>query len=98
LLFFGLFFLLFRKRENKILNFFGNISYPLYLTHTPLGWVLLDVFYNKSHSLVISYFGAIAIVVFISYLLHLFIEKPCINFAKNIICPKLKPYKRKRLA
>lgn len=75
--------------NNKIILFFGKISYPIYLIHC----LMIAVFLNKITMLEL-YFGAkLAFFVFtigvvvssivLSYIIHQYIEKPFIRIAKT---------------
>jgi hypothetical protein len=38
----------------RMLNFFGDISYPLYLVHVPLAWIVLHEITRRNYSLHIA--------------------------------------------
>lgn len=64
------------KIKGVFSGFWANISYPLYLCHSYIGYALLSIFMFKLgiHP-VISLVTTICIVVIISWLIHIFIEK-----------------------
>ena len=65
----------------QVMNFFGDISYPLYLLHVPVVYFFFD-------KMLLNYnlYAIIAVVamIFLSYLAHLLVEKPCISFSKKV--------------
>jgi peptidoglycan/LPS O-acetylase OafA/YrhL len=71
----------------KILDFFGNISYSLYLIHPLIGGTLINIL---SHTFVISWqkpiviMVGIGITVFSSYIMYRIIEKPTQLLSKRI--------------
>jgi peptidoglycan/LPS O-acetylase OafA/YrhL len=71
----------------NILRFFGAISYSLYLTHAPIGATVINLskhfdptYYQKLFVLAL----ALALTVFVSYLMYRFVEKPSLNLAAKI--------------
>ncbi|MFT4544255.1 MAG: peptidoglycan/LPS O-acetylase OafA/YrhL [Bacteroidia bacterium] len=80
----GMVAILFIKKEWKVSNFFGNISYSLYLTHTEAaGWFMLftgSCFTNKIvHAIVAIVFAIVFAVVF-----HRIIENPFLKLSKKV--------------
>lgn len=66
-------------------GFWANISYPLYLVHSTIGYILLSVFtYKFDINIFISLLIVILIVVYISFLLHKYIERPTLKKSKEI--------------
>lgn len=54
-------------------TFLGAITYPLYLVHAHIGYMVLSRFASPEHR-VLSYAGTIAFVVFLAWLIHEIIE------------------------
>lgn len=67
----------FLKFNNSILSFLGNISYPLYLIHTHILKVLDFNILTKLLAIVIS--------IFLSHLIHKFIEVPMVSYGKKML-------------
>ena len=89
--FYGLFtFLLFYVirddiRECKFISFISEISYPLYVVHALIGYMLLTVLYHKlGLNPYVALLIVFAIVIAIAFLLHITIEK-----WSEIICKKI---------
>ena len=68
---------------NKFCNFFGQLSYPIYLFHFPIQLLLISLGLIKNPYSVFSLLVYLAAVFSISYLFSKFIEKPMRDFLKN---------------
>ena len=67
------------------LEFLGDISYPLYVLHFPVGWALHVLFIGTlGISPLLSLFASLLSVCALSYLVHLYIEGPSNNFGKTV--------------
>ncbi|MBA2610872.1 MAG: acyltransferase [Bacteroidetes bacterium] len=78
----------FNTYSNKILNFFGNISYSLYLIHPLIGGSIINVlshsfFQSWQKPLVISL--GLAVTILSSYIMYRFVEKPTQLLSKRIM-------------
>ena len=79
---------LFNTYSNKVLNFFGNISYSLYLIHPLIGASIINVL---SHSFFLSWQKPIVIsiglgvTILSSYIMYRFVEKPTQLLSKRIM-------------
>jgi len=84
----GFFFILFSPTvKNGVLLFLGNISYSLYLLHTLVGLTIINLGIRYGQSLLYKVcFVTLAIVltIFSSYLLYIWVEKPCKKLASSI--------------
>jgi peptidoglycan/LPS O-acetylase OafA/YrhL len=59
--------------NGRVLQFLGNISYPLYLLH----WPALILLQNSGyHSSLLNVFLYLALVIFLAYILHRYVETP----------------------
>ena len=74
----------FKIKHDKILNFFASISFPLYLVHQKIGYVIIH-FLEKIGGVAIHIGIATAICVSIAlaYLIHKFVEMPLIEVMKK---------------
>jgi peptidoglycan/LPS O-acetylase OafA/YrhL len=70
--------------SNKILIYFGAISYSLYLIHQNLGYIVLNYLYSKNFLPLFSFLFALIISIIISSVFTYYIEKPTIKILKNI--------------
>jgi peptidoglycan/LPS O-acetylase OafA/YrhL len=73
----------FYERTNKaILNFFGKISYSLYLLHWPIGLLTMTLVHYKllraegAPARILVLFIGLGVCVLSAYLLYVFVEKP----------------------
>lgn len=72
-------------KNNILLNFLADISYPLYAVHALLGYTLLEYFIiNKNLNFYFSSILVLLIVIFTAIMIHIIIEKPSIKLAKRI--------------
>ena len=80
----GMFAILLIKREWKVTNFFGDISYSLYLTHTEAaGWfmVFTSAYFTDKTTHV---FAALAFALFFATAYQRLIEKPFLKLSKKV--------------
>ncbi len=76
-------------KDNKVLNYLGDVSYSLYLTHA----ILIELFhrYPDTFTLFNNQKGLSQVIylvilsLFVAYIAHRFIEKPFISVGKNLI-------------
>lgn len=77
---FGLFYLLnqglLKILENKVLLFLGAISYPLYLIHQYVGYVLLRACYQHGLGFTVAFSMTILIIILTATLVHYAVEIP----------------------
>jgi peptidoglycan/LPS O-acetylase OafA/YrhL len=61
---------------SRITNFLGDISYPLYLLHIPLAWIVLYEVTRRGISLHLAVAAAVTGVTLLAWLFHILVEKP----------------------
>ncbi|MBI0538316.1 acyltransferase [Roseomonas sp. KE2513] len=66
------------------LRFVADISYPLYLVHTPIGWAVLVGFGTIGWNLHVAALGATLVCVVLSWMLHVWIELPSQRLGKRL--------------
>ncbi|MBN8697658.1 MAG: acyltransferase [Bacteroidetes bacterium] len=79
--------LFFYNYSNKILNWFGKISYSIYLTHAIVGLASINVmlrFANSSFSKVLIIIIGFLITLFVSYIMYRFVEKKSQQISSKI--------------
>jgi peptidoglycan/LPS O-acetylase OafA/YrhL len=59
-----------------ILAFFGDISFPLYLVHVPLGWAMIYELSRRHVPLWLSMSITVVTCILLAWLLHVTVEKP----------------------
>ncbi|MOA18889.1 Acyltransferase family protein [compost metagenome] len=67
-----------------IIKFYGDISYPLYLCHIPLAWIVLYETTRHGISLHVGAALSIAVITFVSWILHIAIERPSQEWSKKL--------------
>lgn len=81
-------------KKNTILDFFGNISYSLYLTH-----IVIHLFFRENQSTIpllssatgfSKLFIMAAMSILLSYVLYIAIERPFIKIGRELLNKKLK--------
>lgn len=68
---------------NKVFLFLGTISYPLYLFHQNIGYIIIDQtkeFFGSSMLVIVP---PILISVFSAYLITRYVEQPVLRYMKN---------------
>ena len=66
----------YKKSLFKVTTFLGKISYPFYLVHQVVGYLLISIFFELTISMPFSQFIAASILIVIATLIHKFVEKP----------------------
>lgn len=64
--------------------FIATISYPLYLVHQNLGYIIIQNMERNGLTYEVLLIIPISIMVCLAYLLHRYIEKPCSKALNNI--------------
>jgi peptidoglycan/LPS O-acetylase OafA/YrhL len=80
----GCYLLRARLPRSRPVNFLANISYPLYVVHQVVGFVLLRIFYRLHPVPVLNAFEALACVLVLAYGLHRVVELPSNDLGKRV--------------
>lgn len=73
-------------KYNKILIFIGEISYPLYLIHQNIGYVIINFLQSKGFNYIFSIIISCGISIIISFIISYVIEKPILNIYRSKKC------------
>jgi peptidoglycan/LPS O-acetylase OafA/YrhL len=79
--------LFFMNFKNKLLTFFGNISYSVYLFHSLSGLILLNYFSHSAHGVLaklLLFIAALSVTILVSYLVYRLIEVPSKRLSSKI--------------
>ena len=79
--------LFFFSYQHKVLTFFGDISYSLYLVHNLFGSIIISTIKRRTNTLWVELGAvalAIAVAVAAAYLLYRFVEKPSQRWSSAI--------------
>ncbi len=69
---------------SRTLDFFGDVSYPLYLIHMPLGVVLLGAVSRAAGDVHVALLVTVVVSVGIAWLIHQYVEAPANAFGKHL--------------
>jgi len=67
------------------LDFIAKISYPLYITHSLIGYSIIRIAMDKNIPYFAALLIAVSIIIAISYALHITIETKSIDFGKSLV-------------
>lgn len=73
----------FKLKYDKCLNVIALISYPLYLVHQKLGYIVIEFFEKAGYGRSGGAIAAFAIAIAVAYLIHTYIEDPIARFTKR---------------
>jgi exopolysaccharide production protein ExoZ len=77
----------------KLISFFGDISYSLYLLHLPVGIFILNLTDRWDVPIPLKASAAIAAPIIASAFIYSFLERPTQAFARSLSILHKKPYK-----
>jgi peptidoglycan/LPS O-acetylase OafA/YrhL len=70
--------------DARVADFFAAISYPLYLVHSLVGYVVLTTLLTAHVDAAFATLGAFAVAVALAFALHRTVEKPSQAFGKSL--------------
>jgi peptidoglycan/LPS O-acetylase OafA/YrhL len=68
----------------RLLGWLGDISYPLYVVHSIIGFAVMQVLVARFHSSIVAAAGGLAVVVPLAWFLHHFVEAPTMAWARQL--------------
>ncbi|MDP1978451.1 acyltransferase [Undibacterium sp.] len=71
-------------RKNRLLDLTADISFPLYLVHSLVGYVMIKILMSFACSFYLSVSLTILVVAALAYAIHIFIEKPTNFLGKRV--------------
>lgn len=69
--------------RSRVLVFLGNISYPLYLIHQNLGYIIIREFYKNDFNPLLGILLAFVFSILLAWAIHTSIEKPSSKYLKK---------------
>lgn len=69
---------------SRTLDFFGDVSYPLYLIHMPIGVVLLGAVSRAAGDVHVALLVTAVVSVGIAWLIHRYVEAPANSYGKRL--------------
>jgi peptidoglycan/LPS O-acetylase OafA/YrhL len=73
-----------RFKENRIMDFLANISFPLYLVHSMIGYVAMPILIDQGVSFTFAWMISLCMTVLVAFLVHRYVEVPVNNFGKKV--------------
>lgn len=70
--------------DNKILDFLADISFPLYLVHSMIGYVAMPILIDKGISYTFAWMISVGLAVLVAFLVHRYVEVPVNAFGKKV--------------
>ncbi|GAB2784181.1 acyltransferase family protein [Dyella kyungheensis] len=77
-----------RFKQNRMLDFLADISFPLYLVHSMIGYVAMPILISKGLSFTFAWMISLGVAVLVAFLVHRYVEIPANNFGKKLSGPK----------
>ena len=74
--------------DHKVLYFFSDISYPLYLLHQYIGYVILHRLWNMGMTSAFVILVPFAVITILSAVLHRFVELPASRLTARYLKPR----------
>jgi peptidoglycan/LPS O-acetylase OafA/YrhL len=71
-------------RDNKVLDFLADISFPLYLVHSTIGYVAMPILIDKGMSYTFAWMIGVGLSVLAAFLVHRYVEVPINAFGKKV--------------
>ena len=85
IIFFIFYMARFKIKTNKILDFFADISYPMYIVHPIIGYTFMSIFLKKYPAFsTLAIIFAFMISIALSYFIHIFVERKTNDFGKKL--------------
>jgi peptidoglycan/LPS O-acetylase OafA/YrhL len=81
-------------RNLVILDFFADISYPLYITHSLVGYTVMRIMFEYGIEFRYVMPVTAAITILVAYAIHVLVERPSMQLFKTIYSGERKPIHR----
>lgn len=66
------------------LRFLADISFPLYVIHVPIAWMVMDYLVTLKMNMLSSSTLAFLVTLFLAYLMHRFVERPSNSLGRKL--------------
>ncbi|HEY4291482.1 acyltransferase [Luteibacter sp.] len=74
-------------RKNRVLDLLADISFPLYLVHSMIGYVLMPILIDQGVSFTITWMVALGVALTVAWIVHRCVELPSNAFGKTLSFP-----------
>ena len=71
-------------KQNKVLDFMADISYPLYLVHSMIGYTLMSILMDQRYSFLVASNVSLLCSIIVSALIHKCVEQPSNSWGKAL--------------
>lgn len=73
-----------RFRDNRVLDFLADISFPLYLLHSTVGYVLMAILIDHGVAFTFAWVISLGVVLLVAFGVHKYVEIPVNAFGKKV--------------
>ena len=73
-----------RFRDNRALDFVADISFPLYLLHSTIGYALMAILIDHGVSFTLAWVISLGLVLLVAFGVHRYVEIPVNAFGKKV--------------
>lgn len=77
-----------RFKENRVIDFLADISFPLYLVHSMIGYVAMPILISRGITFTFAWMISLGLTILVAFLVHRYVEIPANNFGKKLSSPK----------
>jgi len=84
ILFAGCYWLRERFRSNRLLDFLADISFPLYLVHSMIGYVVMPILIDRGMSYTLACVVCVGLAVLVASLVHVYVELPANALGRHV--------------
>jgi len=73
-----------RFRDNRVLDFVADISFPLYLLHSTVGYVVMSILIDHRLPFTLAWIISLGLVLLVAFGVHRYVEIPVNAFGKKV--------------
>ena len=73
-----------RFRDSRVLDFLADISFPLYLIHSMIGYVTMPILIDQGIPYTFAWVISLGLTLLVAFLVHKFVETPVNDFGKRV--------------
>lgn len=84
MLFWACYLLRDRFKANRILDFLADVSFPLYLIHSMIGYVTMPILIDQGMPYTFAWISSLGVTLIVAFLVHSYVEVPVNAWGKNI--------------
>lgn len=77
-----------RFRKNRVIDFLADISFPLYLVHSMIGYVAMPILISQGVSFTFAWMISLAVSVLVATFVHRYVEMPVNEVGKKLTRPR----------